>query len=197
MSTSSHTRESDPSGAAVQADPGREAANRADRTPYVPTEIPNTPLFRWVLPNVATVASLIMLAVSIAADMTIWAWATATALWLFNRFATIGVTKAIIGLPQTMAVGAAGFGMMLRIWTIAFVIFFISAELDMGSLTIGLGRNDIGVPAIGFFLVLFTIDTLVRAMTELRRYKVGVSDSAEDAYDHASSSQVTQEDAAE
>jgi hypothetical protein len=139
--------------------------------PYQPTEAPTGVLFTWVLPYLGGYLALLALPVLLWKDVPFAAWAIAVGLWLLNRLGHVATVKSVGGLPQAMAVGAAGFGMMMRVWIVTFVLFFVGADLHAGGMTLGLGKPDVAVPAMLVFMLCFTFDIASRAMIELRRYK--------------------------
>src|SRR4051812_41638951 len=91
----------------------RAVARKAHRTPYVPTQAPDTVLHRRVLPNSGGIVALALLPVCLVVGIPAWAWVIVMGMWLLSRFANLATMRMVDGLPQTMAVGAAGFGMML------------------------------------------------------------------------------------
>lgn len=149
----------------------------APSTTYRATTLPDTPLYRWVLPNTGGIVAIALLPLALAAGAPFAAWLVAFAMWLLNRLGHALVLRLIDGLPKTMAVGAAGFGMMLRVWTIALVLFFVGADLNVGSMRLGAGQRDVAVAAMLLFMLVFTFDVGVRALTELRRYRQPTSDT--------------------
>lgn len=140
---------------------------------YHPTPMPSGPVYRYVVPNVGGIAALLLLPLALTGMLPVAAWAIAFAMWVLNRMGHALVIGMVNGLPKTMAVGAAGLGMMLRVWTIAIVLFFVGADMNAGGTHIGMGREDLAVPAMLLFMLIFTFDVAARALAELRRYKLG------------------------
>lgn len=150
----------------------RDVSNAAMRTPYSPTPRPEGALFRWVVPNLGGFVALLLLPVVLVSNITIWGWVIAVGAWLLNRIGHEITGLLVNGLPQTMAVGAAGFGMMLRVWFIAFILFFVGADMKVGEAHIGFGNREAAISGMFLFLIPFTIDIAVRAALEFRRFKV-------------------------
>lgn len=138
---------------------------------YRPTEAPRGPMMRWVLPYLGAYLALAALPLLLATGVPWQAWALAMALWFANRLAHVATVRSVGGLPQAMAVGAAGFGMMLRVWVVSTALFLIGADLDLGRTHLGADRPDIAVPAMLIFLACFTFDIASRALIELHRYR--------------------------
>lgn len=138
---------------------------------FSPTTAPDTALQRWFVAPLPLYVTLAMLPVCLLLGAPWQAWAVAASFWLVNRLLHIVVLRSIDGLPQTMAVGAAGLTMMFRVWGIAFVLFMIGARFEFGDTTIGWGREDIALPAMVMFLIIVTVDIGTRALGELRRYR--------------------------
>lgn len=162
----------------TMTDSTQPAAGPPAAEPYRVTVLPATPLYRWVLPNAGGIVALVLLPVALAAGAPLAAWALAFVMWLLNRIGHSLVGRMIDGLPKTMAVGAAGFGMMLRVWTIALVLFFVGADMHAGSMTVGFGKKDVAIAAMLLFMVVFTFDVGARAFTELRRYKTPIPEQS-------------------
>lgn len=158
--------------------------------PYRPTPASDSALVRWLVPNLGMLVALALLPLVFVTSLPLAAWALATGAWVLNRLGHVAVTKFIDGLPQAMAVGAAGLSMMMRVWTIALLLFFVAADLEVGNTHIGLGREDIAVPGMLLFMLLFTLDIATRSIMELRRYRTGPEATASDAGEGA-----TKEDA--
>ena len=155
-----------------RAELGRLRAREAARTPYTPTELPTTTRTqRWLLPNAGGVVVLVALPVYLVTGLPLGAWAMVAGLWLFNRIVHTIVMRFAVGMSQTMAIGTAGFGMMVRVWTLGLVLFFVGADAHIGHTHVGLGRKDLAVPALLTFLVVLTADLMVRGAFEMRRYK--------------------------
>jgi hypothetical protein len=123
---------------------------------------------RWVVPNLGGVVALLLLVVVATTSLEFSAWALAAGAWLFNRLGHVATLMFVKGFPPTLAVGAAGFGMMLRVWVVTFGLFFVGADLHIGGTQIGLDHPDWAVPAMLMFLVLFTVDMLSRVAMTLR-----------------------------
>lgn len=155
----------------VPAAAAPDDAPASDLGAYVPTVLPDTFAFRWIVPYLGGYVGLALLPVFLLAGVPVLAWAIAFGMWVLNTAAQRWITLLTMGLPATLAVGAAGMTMMLRVWSIALVLFFVGARLDLGDSAVGLGRRDLAVPAMLLFLVIFTFDVAVRSLTELHRYK--------------------------
>jgi len=135
---------------------------------YEPVAAPTGTLNTWILPNVGGIFAVLTLWIGTFFGLEFAAWAIAFAAWLFNRAGHVLTLWMVRGLPQTVAVAAAGFGMMLRIWIIAFALFLVGADFAMGD-------RDRALTAIGLFVVFFTIDVAARSILHLRAYKAAGS----------------------
>lgn len=125
-------------------------------------------LARVVIPNLGGVVALMLLPL-------VWlglpwvSWIAATSAWAINRIGHVVTMGLVRDMPQTLAVGAAGIGMMLRIWIIAFGLVMIGADITIGELHIGAGNRGAAMGAMVLFLILFTVDVGIRIFGELRR----------------------------
>ena len=158
----------------------RAVADAAHGTIYEPTAVPDTFVHRRLLPNLGGVVALLLLPACLIGGISAWSWVIVMAVWGVSRLGQAMTMRMVTGLPQTIAVGAAGFGMMLRVWLIATVLFFVGADLKLGKTHLGAGRTDIAVPAMLMFMLVLTVDIAVRSYTELMRYK-GVSPAQSDS----------------
>lgn len=161
-----------------RTDAERDAAYVAARTPYRATSIPGSRTRRIAIENAGGILALVLLPICLASGISVWSWLIVFCVWAMNRIAHSLIMGMVDGLPQALAVGAAGFGMILRVWTIALVLFFVGANLDVGTTSIGLGRRDIAVPAMLLFMVVLGADLMVRMIAELHRYKAGAAEAA-------------------
>jgi hypothetical protein len=125
--------------------------------------------------------ALLTLPLFLLTDLPIAAWLLATGAWAFNSLLTRLVVRLVNGVSQTLAVAVAGFSMIVRAWVVVLVIFWVGADLHVGSTTVGLGRKDIALPALLLFVVLVTFDIGLRVAHELMNYKSGIDKKHEDA----------------
>lgn len=133
---------------------------------------------KWIVPNLGAGLALLLLPIVVFTSVPFSAWGVAFGAWVVNRIGHAVTVAFTNGLPQTLAVGAAGFGMMLRVWVIAFGLFFIGADLHVGEVTVGLDKPDVAVPAMLLFLLLFTVDVISRVLVAMRMQAVTPADQA-------------------
>jgi len=81
-------------------------------------------------------------------------WLLAAGLWLVNLGISWSTGRFILGLPQTIAVAVAGFGLLFRAWgTMAALL--VAAHF---------AGADVALPAAILFALVFTVDLIVRGM---------------------------------
>jgi hypothetical protein len=126
---------------------------------------------RHVGPNLGFLVAVLALPFAILIHAPVAGWALAVGMLTLNRAANWLVLQMVEGAPQTMAVAGAGLGMIMRVWTIAFVLFLTAADLNVGGVHLGADRRDIAVPAMILFMIFFTVDVAARSLSEVRRYR--------------------------
>lgn len=134
---------------------------------------------RVLLPNMGGIVAL-ALAPLIAIGLPWQPWAIATGAWLVNRIGHVVTMGAVRSMPRTVAVGAAGIGMMFRVWIIAAALLLVGADARVGDLQVGLGRRDWALASMVLFLIFFTVDVAVRVLGELRRQATQPPHAAEE-----------------
>lgn len=82
-------------------------------------------------------------------------WALCAVLWAFNRLIQSGVTRFVLGLPPTAAMGVASVAFLTRAW--GTMIVLIASVHFWG--------KDVAVPAAILFAVLYTIDIAARGLS--------------------------------
>lgn len=135
------------------------------------TEQPTDTGHRTLLPLLGGLVLLAALPIVLVVPETlsVTAWLITAALWTMHMLIRLGLERLSTALPPTMALGVAGIGMMLRVWTAAIAIFVIGADTAAG-VTIGFNRPDLAVSVLILFAAAFTVDVVVRALTEARRH---------------------------
>ena len=82
-------------------------------------------------------------------------WALCAALWVFNRTLQVAVTRFVLDLPPTAAMGVASVAFLTRAW--GTMIALIASVHFWG--------KDVAVPAAILFAVLYTIDGAARFLS--------------------------------
>jgi hypothetical protein len=121
---------------------------------YTPAPRPPVTPALAMLQFLAAPIALAALPVFIAGGWPVEGWWIGTGLWAANRTIQWATLKFIIGLPQTIAVGVAGFSFLTRAWGSMIILF----------LTVHFEGKDVAVPAAILFAVLFTADLATRGL---------------------------------
>ncbi len=153
-----------------------------------PTDLP-----RW-LRATPLLIGLALFPLVLLAGVPIAAWLVAMGTWLANRVAQDLVNSSVMSMPPHFAVGIAGLVMMLRVWISALVLFFVSARIEAGNIALGLGRPDIGIPAIIIFLVVLMVDVAVRGIGHLVQRSRAAQEGVSTAGTPAATTNVTVEE---
>ena len=134
---------------------------------------------RVIIPNLGGLVALALLPLTLL-GLPWQSWAIAFGAWLVNRVGHVVTMGATRSMPRTLAVGAAGIGMMFRVWFIAAALLLVGADAHVGSMHIGLGHRDWALAAMVLFLIIFTVDVAVRVLGELRRQSLQTEHAAEE-----------------
>ena len=120
---------------------------------YHGTRLAGPAHLQWLGLAVAIVA----LPIFLAAGWSVGGWAVGVGFFLANKLAALAIDRIARGKGEVTAVGLTGMGLISRAW-ITFGALFVVAKL---------WDREIGLAAAVVFLVCFTVDFVVRAVTQV------------------------------
>lgn len=103
------------------------------------------------------------------AVVSLTAWLITSVLWGTHMLMHALLVGLGARLAPVLATGLAGIGMMVRIWITMTVIFVIGVDTVAG-VSVGFARPDLAVTVLLLFTAAFTVDVVVRTISEFQRH---------------------------